>query len=730
MLRPEDIGNTRLGSRSAMQDARPAEAGVSGIRSRGAARTQIHIEQMECVAEEALIRRKLGGMRDVTSMKFDLLRRMLIIEHEVEALGPILAGLRSLGFDPRLVPETGATDRVSICLLGCACAVAMASQAASWFDAQTSTIVMLALSAVAASGLAMYRAGLLALCRGHFTIDALVGIAVTAALLIGEWPEAAMISVCFAIADWVEKNSLRRARNATAALLKSLPARAAVLQADGAWSECAVDGIAAGEIVRVKAGECIPFDGEVVRGRSTVNQSPITGASRPVAKGKGDAVFAGTLNETGTLDMLVTGGINDSTLARIVHAIEEAQMLQAPTQRLLERVVRTWLPAVLLGALGLALLPPLALDGEWFASVHRALVLLVIACPCALVISTPVTIVSGLARAARHGIVVKGGAFLERGRRLRWLALDKSGTLTHGTPVQTAFELLDARFEQSIVRAFAASLAGRSPHPASRAIAQAARNEHIPRFAVSRFGSVRGRGVFGFIGGRRYWLGNLRLMAEIGHDADNLRRRVEAQECVARTVVIFASDAGVLALFAVADTLRPMSRDAVARLRAVGVRTVVLTGDNPHLARAVAKQAGIDRAQGGLLPEDKLRIIETLGRSAPVGMVGDGLKDAPAFARADITFAMNAMDTDAAFDTADVALMDDDLCKLPAFIRLSKAMHATLLQNIAIAVGIKAVCIGLTLGGHGSMWLAVFADTGTCLIVIANGLRLLRTRLQ
>jgi Cd2+/Zn2+-exporting ATPase len=682
---------------------------------------------MNCAAEEALIRTKLGGMRGVTSMKFDLLRRGLIVEHERETIGPILSGLRSLGFDPRLVPVPESADRTTDWLLGLSCVAVIAAEIASWLGAQSWIIAALALSAVAVSGLAPYRQGWVAICRGNFNLNALLSIAVTGALLIGAWSEAAMVMVSFTIAEFFETKSLRRARNAIAELTKLTPDRTSARQPDGTWNECAVSDVEAGAVVRVEPGEQIALDGEIVGGRSNVNQSPITGESRPVRKGKGDPVFAGTTNQTGSLEILVTASAYDSTLARIVHAIEEAKASRAPTQRIVERFVRTYTPAVLIVALAVALVPPLTMDGRWFDWIYRALTLLVIACPCALVIAAPVTIVSGIAAAARRGILVKGGTFLERGRCLRWLALDKAGTLTQGAPVQTAFELVDPAFEQSAVRAFAASLAGRSGHPASRAIALAARNDHVPRFAVSRFGSVPGRGVYGCIGGRGYWLGNLRLMAEIGYYSEDLQRRVEVLERDANTVVMLAGEKGVLALFALVDKLKPTCREAIERLHAVGVRTAILTGDNAHAAKAIAKQAGIDRAEGGLLPEDKLRIVESLRGAEPVGMVGDGISDAPALARADIAFAMSAMDIDTAIETADVALMDDDLRKLPAFIRISKATHLILMQNIAFAVGIKVIFLGLALAGFGPVWLAVFADAGASLIVVGNGLRLLRT---
>jgi Cd2+/Zn2+-exporting ATPase len=379
-------------------------------------------------------------------------------------------------------------------------------------------------------------------------------------------------------------------------------------------------------------------------------------------------------------------------------------------------------------ALAVAIIPPLFMGASWYDWVYKALVLLVIACPCALVISTPVTIVSGLAAAARKGILIKGGVYLEEGRKLQWLALDKTGTITHGKPVQTDFELCDGSGDANADhwRHIAASLAGRSDHPVSQAIANAAAADGLRTSEVGVFEALAGRGVQGDIDGKRYALGNHRLVEELGRCSPELEARFDVLESQGKTVVALIGESRVLALFAVADTVKNSSRDAIADLHQLGVKTVMLTGDNTHTAQAIARQVGIDEARGDQLPQDKLAAIEQLGVHGAVGMVGDGINDAPALARANIGFAMGAMGTDTAIETADVALMDDDLRKIPAFIRLSRATHAVLVQNIALALGIKAVFLLLTLIGLGTMWMAVFADVGASLLVVGNGLRLLR----
>ena len=436
-------------------------------------------------------------------------------------------------------------------------------------------------------------------------------------------------------------------------------------------------------------------------------------------------MFAGTINESGSFEFRVTAAANASTLARIIHAVEAAQGSRAPTQRFVDQFARLYTPVVFAVALAVAVLPPLVFGGPWLDWIYKALVLLVIACPCALVISTPVSIVSGLAAAARHGILIKGGVYLEEGRKLKWLALDKTGTITHGKPALTDFVVWgDANPATS--RLLAASLAARSDHPVSLAVARAAEGEGLIPCDVADFAALPGRGVRGSVDDHSYHLGNHRLVEELGVCSPELESRLAALEAEGKTVVMLVGPEGVQALFAVADTVKENSRQAIADLHTLGVKTMMLTGDNPHTATAIAGQVGIDRSRGNLLPEDKLREVEQLSTDGKTGMVGDGINDAPALARADIGFAMGAAGTDTAIETADVALMDDDLRKLPTFVRLSRATASVLKQNIALALGIKAVFLVLTFTGQATMWMAVFADMGASLLVVGNGLRLLR----
>ncbi|MCQ4346765.1 heavy metal translocating P-type ATPase [Pseudomonas stutzeri] len=694
-------------------------------------RTLLDIAGMDCPTEERLIRDRLAGMAGVAALDFDLLQRRLTVTHAPDALAAVLAALNSIGLAARIAVADAAASAPAAqpwWPLALAGSCATLAELAHWLNGGNHWPAMaLSLLAIASCGPATYRKGWIALRNRNLNINALMAIAVTGALLIGEWPEAAMVMFLFALAERIEAGSLQRARRAIRDLLDLAPDTASVLQPDGRWASLPARAVAVGATVRLRPGERIALDGVVTRGRSTVNQAPITGESLPVDKAEGDGVFAGTINQAGSFEYRVTAAADDSTLARIIHAVESAQARRAPTQRFVDRFARVYTPAVFLGALLAALLPPLLLGGGWLEWSYRALVLLVIACPCALVISTPVTIVSGLAAAARKGILVKGGVFLEEGRRLTSLALDKTGTLTHGKPVQT--DCLVRRGDAATVQALAASLAVRSDHPVSRAVAEAAEAAGLALQAVSELEAIPGRGVRGRIGERLYQLGNHRLIEELGLCSAELEAQLEALERQGKSVVLLVDPHEVLAIFAVADSLRDSSRVALAELHDLGVKTLMLSGDNPHTVASIAASLGIDTARGGLLPEDKLKVVEELladRRGGRVGMVGDGINDAPALARADIGFAMAAAGTDTAIETADVALMDDDLRKIPAFIRLSRATVGVLWQNIALALGIKAVFLVLAFAGQATLWMAVFADMGASLLVVANGLRLLR----
>lgn len=696
-------------------------------------RVQYRIENMDCPTEEALIRNKLGALEGVTGLQFNLMQRTLTVNHNLNSLAPIEAVLKSIGMQATQIKPTDTSaekpaPKTKWWPLAVSGVTAILAEGVYWIQIGNDwAVIGLSIAAILLGGLPTYKKGWIALKNGNLNMNALMSIAVTGAMFIGHWPEAAMVMFLFAVAELIEAKSLDRARNAIRGLMDLAPDTATVRQQDGSWVDASANTVPLGAIVRLRPGQRIALDGVVTSGHSSVNQAPITGESLPIEKAEGDLVFAGTINETGSFEYRVTAEASNSTLARIIHTVESAQGSRAPTQRFVDQFAKIYTPTVFVIALLAACIPPLAFGYPWFDSVYKALVLLVIACPCALVISTPVTIVSALAAAARKGILIKGGVYLEEGRKLAVIAMDKTGTITHGKPAQTDF--IDLSGDGSGVRILAASLAARSDHPVSLAIARAATEAGLTLREVTEFSAIPGRGVRANIDGHTYQLGNHRLIEELKLCSLELEAKLNILERQGKTVVLLANQTGVIAICAVADTVRETSRQAIAELHTLGIKTLMLTGDNIHTAQAIAREVGIDEAKGSLLPEDKLKIIEGLIKGAngnKVGMVGDGINDAPALARSDIGFAMGAAGTDTAIETADVALMDDDLRKIPAFVRLSRATANVLIQNIVLALGIKAVFLILTFTGQATMWMAVFADMGASLLVVFNGLRLLR----
>lgn len=694
--------------------------------------SRLRIGQMDCPTEETLIRKKLGGMNEVRELDFNLMQRVLTVVHDDGTLEGVMAAVRSLDMTPELIegdaaPAAAPQAKPAWRMLAVGGVLAALSEAVHFAGWPVWVTALFALGAIAACGLGTYRKGWIAVRNGNLNINALMSIAVTGAVFIGQWPEAAMVMALFNVAELIEARALDRARNAVRGLMDLAPQTALRQDAKGEWIEVPAAQLRVGDSVRVRPGERIAADGAITEGQSAIDQSPITGESMPVEKAVGDEVFAGTVNTSGSFDYRVTAGAGSTTLDRIIHAVEQAQGARAPTQRFVDSFSRVYTPTMVVIALLVAIVPPLVVGQAWLEAIYRALALLIIACPCALVISTPVSVVSGLTAAARRGILIKGGVYLENGRKLRWLALDKTGTLTRGKPVQTDLDVVEPVSQAGQSSALIlSSLASRSDHPVSRALAQAAAGTRF--LEVSDFQALAGRGVSGRIGEETFYLGNRRLMRELGVLTPEIETRIDAFETAGKTANALSDGQRVLALAAVADTLKPTSAAAIADLHTLGVKTLMLTGDNARTAQAVAREAGIDEAHGDLLPEDKLTRVAAKHEAGDgmVGMVGDGINDAPALARADIGFAMGAAGTGTAIETADVALMDDDLRKIGTFLRLSRATHRILTQNITLALGIKAIFLVLAVSGDATLWMAVFADVGASLLVVANGLRLLR----
>ena len=700
--------------------------------------TVLRIDAMDCPTESELLRKEFEGMPGILTLEFDLLERSLSLKHSLSGDEAIVQTIRKLGMEPVILAKddgrqaaastvTSISSRRSVVLpLAIAGVFALIAEGFAYvLQNETSPwVVASAAIAIAVGGRGTVRKGWIALRTWTLNINLLMSIAVLGAIAIGEWPEAAMVVWLFGIAEALEAMSLDRARDAIRGLMTLVPETASVRQDDGSWRDVSADAVALGARVRFKPGERVALDGTIVAGHSTVNQAPITGESLPVEKQIGDLVFAGSLNERGVIEVEVTSRKGDTTLDRIAKAVQSGYAQRAPTQRFVDQFARYYTPAVLVVAIAVAVGLPLGLGHPWRASIYTALVLLVIACPCALVISTPVTVVSGLAAAARRGILVKGGLYLELGHRLKFLAMDKTGTLTHGTPTLTDIVPIRSGMSTDEALEISANLNALSEHPVASAIVKSYRGKFSKE--VTEFEALAGRGVKGRIGDTMWYLGNHRLAEQLRVCSPALEEVLDGFERQAKTAVVLATEREAVAVLAVSDTVRDSSREAVDLLKAMGVKAIMLTGDNSKTAQAVAALVGIDEVNGDLLPEEKLDAVSALAKTGSVGMVGDGINDAPALARADIGFAMGAAGTDTAIETADVALMTDDLRKIPEFIRLSKRTHRIMWQNVTFAIVVKAVFFALTLSGYTSLWLAVFADMGASLIVVGNGLRILR----
>lgn len=699
-------------------------------------KTTFFVAGLDCPSEEKLIRKQLDGIPEVEYLDFNFIAEEVTIHHRLSVINTLQQRIESLGMDVR--PKIGSSDKqenkekiidASWTRLIIAGFFALCSELSAYFLTNDwfALSIIASLIAIGLSGINLFKKGLIALRTKAMNINSLMLIAVTGAFFIGAWPEAAMVTVLFALAERIERYSLDKARLAIRSLMQIAPEKALVKQENGAWEFQMVELVTIGSIVKVKPGERIPLDGEVVLGQSTVNQAPVTGESMPITKKIGDDVFAGTLNEHGSFEIKVTKMSGDTLLAKIGKAIEQAQSERAPTERFVDQFSRYYTPIMVLIAVIIAIVPPLLLGDPFYNWIYKALTLLVIACPCALVISTPVTIVSGLAAAAKKGLLIKGGNYLENGYKLKMIALDKTGTLTEGKPKVTNFITYDSSLDEEYLLLLTASLDSHSEHPVAHALMtywkEKQPESHL--IDVEEFSALPGRGVKGRINQELFYVGNHQL-AEDNHvcnvEVEKLLRQLEEE---GKTTVILSSSTKVLAIFAVADTLRHTSKNAIEQLHRQGIKTTMLTGDNAITAQAIAKLVGIDEIKANILPTDKMDAIENLLQHYKfVGMVGDGINDAPALAKASISFAMGK-GTDTALETADVALMNDDLTRLPLYIDLSHKTVSILRQNISLSIAIKGIFFVLALGGVATLWMAVFADMGASLIVVANGLRLL-----
>lgn len=586
--------------------------------------------------------------------------------------------------------------------------------------------------ATLAGGLLVFPAAWKALLGKRLDMNVLMTVAVAGAWIIGEGAEAASVVFLFSLSELLESWAATRARRAVQALLELTPPTAIVIAADGTQQETKVEEVAIGAEIRIKSGSRVPLDGEVVSGNSSVDQAPITGESVPVDKATGDLVFAGTVNQEGSLIVRVTKAAGDSTLDRIIKQVGQAEEQKPPTQRWVDRFAAFYTPAVFIAAILVAVIPPLLLGQAWIPWVYRALVLLVIACPCALVIATPVSIVSGLTALARRGVLVKGGIYLEAVGKLRALAVDKTGTITLGKPQVTGVTPVSEMPEEEILR-YAAAINSHSEHPLAVAIVDAARSRNLDFDPAADYQSITGQGARATIGGHPHFIGNHRMAHKVGACTPVVESLLSEIEAKGQSLAVLGHAphegcAGkILGIITIADTLRPEVVEALRLIHAVGIEKVImLSGDNQRTASAIAKQAGIDEAIGDLMPDQKVEHIRKLvAQYTHVGMIGDGVNDAPALAIANVGFAMGAIGSDTAIETADIALMKDDLTKVAETVILGRRTLRIIRFNVTFALAIKAIFLILAFLGIAGLWLAILADTGATLLVIMNSLRLL-----
>jgi Cd2+/Zn2+-exporting ATPase len=694
------------------------------------AESTFRIEGMDCHEEVAILQRRLGGLKGLEALEADVLGQRLRIKYDAAALSTSAiaeavaqTGMRAWLETEQAVPPSAGSWRHRLVL---ASGITFVAGLAVQFLAPAVPAWPLYLTSSICGGIPVGRRAWTSARARVLDINVLMVVAVLGAIAIGEWTEAASVVFLFALAQLLETRAMERARGAIRALMELAPSDARVRRG-GREVTVPIDDVRVGEIVLVPPGAKIPLDGRVAAGESAVNQAPVTGESLPVDKARGAEVFAGTINGRGALDVEVTRLRRDSTIARIIDLVDRAQAQRAPSQAFIERFARIYTPVVLVIALLVAVVPPLVADADWATWFYRSLVLLVISCPCALVISTPVSIVSALAAAARKGVLIKGGARLEELARVRCVAFDKTGTLTRGRLHVTGIHPLGGQQPDDLLR-LAAALESRSEHPVGQAIVRRAAALDAAVHNVTAFRALPGRGAAAVVDGAEVTAGNLRLIEESGlrtPEVDALFARIAGE---GGTPIFVARRRQVLGGLAVADEPRHAAREALDLLRSNGIEKIaMLSGDHASTAAALGRSLGIDDVRADLLPDDKAEAVAALrAKYGPLAMVGDGVNDAPALATADVGIAMGAAGTAVALETADVALMADELPKISYALRLSRATVRNIRVNVAFSLVLKAVFLLMAIAGMATLWMAVAADMGASLLVIANALRLLR----
>lgn len=585
-------------------------------------------------------------------------------------------------------------------------------------------------ASILVGGYSLFLTGLKNLIKFHFDMHTLMTVAIIGAAFLGEWGEGSSVVILFAISEVLEKYSMDKARNSIESLMKIAPKEAIIRKGRHEFL-VQVDDIQIGDIMIVKPGQKLAMDGVLIKGASTVNQAAITGESEPIFKTVDDEVFAGTLNGEGLLEVQVTKRVEDTTLAKIIHLVEEAQAEKAPSQAFVDKFAKYYTPAIMFIALMIAILPPLVTDSDWSEWIYQGLAVLVVGCPCALVVSTPVAIVTAIGNAAKHGVLIKGGVHLEETGTLKAIAFDKTGTLTKGVPKVTDCVLLNNQVQEKEIWRIAAALEQRSQHPLASAIVREAENRDVDYHLVivHNFSSITGKGITGSVEDRVYSIGSPQLFEEYNL-ATEIKKQISNLQGEGKTVMVFGTEANVLALIAMADEIRETSKEVIRKLHAMGIeKTIMLTGDNLGTAKAIGASTRVDEIQAELMPQEKLNFIKKLKEKYErVAMVGDGVNDAPALASATVGIAMGGAGTDTALETADIALMGDDLLKLPYTIKLSRKTLQIIKQNLTFALALKVLALLLIVPGWLTLWLAIFADMGATLIVTLNSLRLIRVK--
>ncbi|MCI6989499.1 MAG: cation-translocating P-type ATPase [Campylobacter sp.] len=699
------------------------------------------IGEMDCPTEEKIIKNALKNHPDIYDMDFNLIKQIFIIVHKKDSNLDIPKEISKLGMRAELLnDESGMTNDAQkskkefyLKILP-ALILAFSAEILHWFFELLSAsfdsaflrgaIIAFSLIAIVLSGIGTYYKGLISIKNKILNINALMSIAVTGAFILGEFPEAAMVMSLYALSEWIEAKSLQKARDALGSLLALTPDKCEIKR-DGKFKEILVKEAVIDDIVRIKPGEKIALDGKIISGSSTLNQAAITGESMPILKDIGDEIFAGSVNENGSFEYKVTSLAKDSMMAKIIKTVEEATSKKAKTERLVDKFASIYTPLAVLFALCVAIIPPI-FTGEWLSSIHKGLTILVISCPCAFVIATPVTVVSALRSALKMGVIVKGGVYVESSKNLKKIAFDKTGTITHGKPFLT--DNISLKPNSLMI---AASLAKRSDHPISKALSQAYDGEIVE---INEFKAILGKGTSGLVNGNTYYLASPSFINELGLMDERIKKQISSLENNGKTVVALAKDGEILGIYGVADTIKENSIQAIKSLKEMGIKTIMLTGDNEVAARQIATKAGVDEFRAKMLPDDKLKAIDELKSGLKdgklVAMVGDGINDAPALAKADVSFAMGKLGSQSAIEIADITVMDDNLGKIVDFIKLSKHTYNVLWQNIGFAIGVKIFFLIITVLGFGTMTLAILADVGTSLLVIANGLRISKKKFE